>query len=246
MRPSAPEHLAASWLQMQPELSGRICKCSQVLLHLQMRPSAPEHTPAWGGPSWIIAERNGPWECPYTGELPPAIRFWTTGHYEGQFWKSSVLFKFFKCERWPLCLFVLSMEKHSRIKILRRVGRRSQTMWTLLLLVSYTFSRRKHNSKDARFKHSFAIICHVREGSVYKFLKIEHKIENLHHIFNKIETNFLSVKNRAYRYFLMIREYENMVKTDQSLFEQISRNIWNVYPVFITQFYIILNFNFFT
>ena len=52
----------------------------------------------------------------------------------------------------------------------------------------------------------------VRQGTTYKFLKIEQKAENLHCVFNNIERHFLYQKNKAKRYFLMLKEYENMLK----------------------------------
>ena len=63
----------------------------------------------------------------------------------------------------------------------------------------------------------------VRQGTVYKFLKIEQKAENLHCVFNNLERRFLYQKNKAKRYFLMLKEYENMLKKDNTLFEKKKR-----------------------
>ena len=63
----------------------------------------------------------------------------------------------------------------------------------------------------------------VRQGTTYKFLKIEQKAENLHCVFNNIERRFLYQKNKAKRYFLMLKEYENMLKKDNTLFEKKTR-----------------------
>ena len=52
----------------------------------------------------------------------------------------------------------------------------------------------------------------VRQGIFYKFLKIEQKAENLHCVFNNLERRFLYQKNKAKKYFLMLKEYENMLK----------------------------------
>ena len=60
----------------------------------------------------------------------------------------------------------------------------------------------------------------VRQGTVYKFLKIEQKAENLHCVFNNLERRFLYQKNKAKRYFLMLKEYKNMLKKDNTLFEK--------------------------
>ena len=63
----------------------------------------------------------------------------------------------------------------------------------------------------------------VRQGTVYKFLKIEQKAENLHCVFNNLERRFLYQKNKAKRYFLMLKEYDNMLKKDNTLFEKKKR-----------------------
>ena len=61
--------------------------------------------------------------------------------------------------------------------------------------------------------------CPATVATVYKFLKIEQKSENLHCKFNQLERKFLHFKNKAERYFLMLQEYENSLKADKKMFE---------------------------
>ena len=68
---------------------------------------------------------------------------------------------------------------------------------------------------------------YVREGNVYKYLKILQKGENLHAVFNQLERRFINVKIRYVRYFLMLKEYYNMLKTDTSMFDKQKKKIEN-------------------
>ena len=76
--------------------------------------------------------------------------------------------------------------------------------------------------KESITRKMHVLICilpiYIRLGSVYKFMKIEQKSENLHCIFNGLERRFKCVCPKQYRYFSMLQEHENRMKTDFSLF----------------------------
>ena len=51
----------------------------------------------------------------------------------------------------------------------------------------------------------------IREKkSVYKFLQLEQEGERLNKILNELETKYKNIKNKAYRYFKMKEDLENM------------------------------------
>ena len=59
---------------------------------------------------------------------------------------------------------------------------------------------------------SFVLPSNLREGTVYKFLKIEQKSENLHVDLNQAEKNYLTTKNHAQRLFSMLKHVERKLR----------------------------------
>ena len=55
------------------------------------------------------------------------------------------------------------------------------------------------------------------EGDFFKYLKLEQEIERAHHVLNILERRFEAVKNKAVKYFLMIRAFKNLQKSDFSI-----------------------------
>ena len=47
------------------------------------------------------------------------------------------------------------------------------------------------------------------DGDFFKYLKLEQEIECAHHVLNILERRFEAVKNKAIKYFLMIRAFKN-------------------------------------
>ena len=78
---------------------------------------------------------------------------------------------------------------------------------------NHTISRKMHVL-------SCVVPHYVRQGVVFRYLKIEQKTENLHAIYNELERQFANVRNIAHRYFLMLKAYENKLKTDMSAFKK--------------------------
>ena len=54
------------------------------------------------------------------------------------------------------------------------------------------------------------------DGNFYKYLKLEQETECAHAILNKLEVRYECVKNKAYKYYLMLKEFKNMQKIDSS------------------------------
>ena len=59
---------------------------------------------------------------------------------------------------------------------------------------------------------SFVLPKYVLDGTVYKFLKIEQKAENLHVALNNAERNYLNTKNHATRLFSMLKCVERNLR----------------------------------
>ena len=58
----------------------------------------------------------------------------------------------------------------------------------------------------------------IREdGDFFKYLKLEQAIERAHHELNELEKQYECVKNKSEKYFLMIKSYKNLQKTDQNI-----------------------------
>ena len=53
-----------------------------------------------------------------------------------------------------------------------------------------------------------------KDGDFFKYLKLEQEIERAHHVLNILERRFESVKNKAVKYYLMIKEFKNLQKCD--------------------------------
>ena len=50
-------------------------------------------------------------------------------------------------------------------------------------------------------------------------LRLEEEGEHLHQVFNSLEKRFKNIKNRARRFWCMLKEYENSQGADKSLFQ---------------------------
>ena len=65
---------------------------------------------------------------------------------------------------------------------------------------------------------SFVATQQIRnDGDFSKYLKLEQEIERAHHILNILERRFEPVKNKALKYFLMIKAFKNLQKCDFSI-----------------------------
>ena len=56
-----------------------------------------------------------------------------------------------------------------------------------------------------------------KDGNFYKYLKLEQETKRAHHILNKLEVRYEFVKNKAFKYFLILKAFKNIQKTDSSL-----------------------------
>ena len=83
------------------------------------------------------------------------------------------------------------------------------------------------NTCEVKFKREDTLKSHQAacssNGDYYKFLKLEQEGERLHHILKQLEKKFENVKDPSYKLYLIIREYENILKSDKSLFEKNKR-----------------------
>ena len=72
-----------------------------------------------------------------------------------------------------------------------------------------------------RKQHVFCIVLpkFILDGTCYKFMKIEQMSEYLHCIYNRLENNRKSEKNRGKRFFQMIQVHENKLKTSRKNIE---------------------------
>ena len=64
----------------------------------------------------------------------------------------------------------------------------------------------------------FVLPKYIREGTSYRFMKIEQMMEYTHALFNELESTRKSEKNRAKRFFQMIQAKENMCRSDKKNF----------------------------
>ena len=55
-----------------------------------------------------------------------------------------------------------------------------------------------------------------RNGNFYKYLKLEQETDRAHHVLNILEVPFESVKNKAMKYFFMLKAFKNIQKTDNN------------------------------
>ena len=54
------------------------------------------------------------------------------------------------------------------------------------------------------------------DGNFYKYLKLEQETERGHAILNKLEVRYEFIKNKAYKYFVMLKAFRNIQITDTS------------------------------
>ena len=64
-----------------------------------------------------------------------------------------------------------------------------------------------------------------KDGNFYKYLKLQQETEHSHAILNKLEVRYECVRNKAYKYFLILKAFKNMQKTDSSLFQKSIPNL---------------------
>ena len=55
------------------------------------------------------------------------------------------------------------------------------------------------------------------DGDFFKYLKLGQEVERAHHILNLLKRRFECVKNKALKYFLMIRAFKNLQKSNFSI-----------------------------
>ena len=56
-----------------------------------------------------------------------------------------------------------------------------------------------------------------KNGNFYKYLKLEQETERAHHILNLLEVRYECVKDKAMKYYLMLKEFKNLQKTNLAL-----------------------------
>ena len=61
---------------------------------------------------------------------------------------------------------------------------------------------------------------YILGGTCYKMMKIEQKMENLHAEYNLLENKRKNEKNRAKRFFSLIKAHENKIKCSRELFNK--------------------------
>ena len=66
----------------------------------------------------------------------------------------------------------------------------------------------------------FVFQKYLRDGSVYKTLKIVHAGENIHAKYNRLEDKHKSQKHRGKRFFYIIRDLFDEAHTDRSKFKK--------------------------
>ena len=76
---------------------------------------------------------------------------------------------------------------------------------------------------------SYVLPKNIREGSIYKFLNIEQKGENLHFQLNKYERDLLPIKNWPTRYLMMVKKVENSLKAKKKCPELLQKPMVRVY-----------------
>ena len=65
---------------------------------------------------------------------------------------------------------------------------------------------------------SFSAPLQIREnGDWYKYLRLEQEIERAHHELNLLDEQFRSVKNKAQKFFLMLKAFKNKQKIDKNV-----------------------------
>ena len=53
-----------------------------------------------------------------------------------------------------------------------------------------------------------------QNGNFYKYLKLEQETERSHHVLNQLEARFECIKNKAMKYFLMLKAFKNIQESD--------------------------------
>ena len=65
---------------------------------------------------------------------------------------------------------------------------------------------------------SFSAPKQIREhGDWYRYLRLEQETERAHHELNLLEEEFRSVKNKAQKYYLMLKAFKNKQKIDKGV-----------------------------
>ena len=73
-----------------------------------------------------------------------------------------------------------------------------------------------------RKQHVYCVVFpkYIREGKVYRYLKIEHAGENIHAKYNRLEKKHNNQKDRGRRFFLIIRDLVNENRCDRRNFKK--------------------------
>ena len=74
---------------------------------------------------------------------------------------------------------------------------------------------------------SFVLPKYIWSGTCYKMMKIEQKMENLHAEYNLLENKRKNEKNRAKRFFSLIKAHENKIKCSRERFNKKLKNYPN-------------------
>ena len=56
-----------------------------------------------------------------------------------------------------------------------------------------------------------------KHGDWYRYLRLEQETERAHHELNLLEEEFRSVKNKAQKYYLMLKAFKNKQKIDKGV-----------------------------
>ena len=67
---------------------------------------------------------------------------------------------------------------------------------------------------------SFSAPKQIREhGEWYKYLRLEQETKHAHHELNLLEEEFISVKNKAQKYYLILKAFKNKQKVNKGVAE---------------------------
>ena len=78
----------------------------------------------------------------------------------------------------------------------------------------------KHGNLLLEIDLAIVLPKQIRELKIANLmLKVEEEGEHLHQVFNSLEKRFKNIKNRARRFWYMLKEYENSQGADKSLFQ---------------------------
>ena len=78
------------------------------------------------------------------------------------------------------------------------------------------------NENLTRKQHVLSLILpkYLRQGTCYRMMKVEQMMESLHAQHNKMEKKRKNERNRAKRFYQMIKAHENKLKSNRTNFEK--------------------------